>query len=209
MSKALRRKTKSRSNSHELRVARVHDEKAHHAHGHLHHLVGVRVVHEGAALGERELVDEGLARSDMRLGEPADTVHAVRQQHAVPVNRGVLGQAVGHEDANLVAFDRLDGRAGRLAVVAPQVRLHAGRDLAHDRLGHQVVFLPVAVLARGQRPAIERDHRLVVGAARRTERRLHRRLVGGGRFRDARRLHAAADRRGAYRRCGGIQQSSA
>ena len=30
-------------------VARMHDEHAHHAHAHLHHLVGVRVVHERAA----------------------------------------------------------------------------------------------------------------------------------------------------------------
>ena len=28
---------------------------------------------------ERELVDEGLARLDVRLGQPADAVHAVRQ----------------------------------------------------------------------------------------------------------------------------------
>ena len=35
-------------NRHERRIARVHDEEAHHAHRHLHHLVRVRVVHEGA-----------------------------------------------------------------------------------------------------------------------------------------------------------------
>ena len=34
----------------EARVLGVHDEHAHHAHGHLHHLVGMRVVHERAAL---------------------------------------------------------------------------------------------------------------------------------------------------------------
>src|SRR5204863_11728 len=42
----------------ELGVARMHHEYSHHAHGHLHHLVGVRVVHEGAALFQLELVDE-------------------------------------------------------------------------------------------------------------------------------------------------------
>ena len=68
-----------------------------------------------------ELVDEGLARLDMRLSEPADAVHAVRQQHAVPMNGGVLRQLVGDEDAELVAFDRFDGRARRLPVVAPEI----------------------------------------------------------------------------------------
>ena len=42
-------KTKSRSTRLNVRVLGVHDEHAHHAHRHLHHLVGVRVVHEGAA----------------------------------------------------------------------------------------------------------------------------------------------------------------
>src|SRR5262249_29183734 len=44
----------------ELPIARMHDEHAHHAHGHLHHLVGVWVVHECPAAREHEFVDEGL-----------------------------------------------------------------------------------------------------------------------------------------------------
>ena len=76
---------------HEFRVLRMHDEKAHHAHRHLHHLVGVRVVHEGARLLHLELVDEGLAHGDLRLREAADPVHAVGQQNSVPVDRRVLG----------------------------------------------------------------------------------------------------------------------
>src|SRR5262249_41034190 len=43
-----------------LRVAGMDNEGAHHAHGHLHHLVGVRVVHVGSALRELELVNDGL-----------------------------------------------------------------------------------------------------------------------------------------------------
>jgi hypothetical protein len=50
-------------------IARMDDESAHHAHRHLHRLVGVRVIHEGAARAQLELVDEGLARLDLRLGE--------------------------------------------------------------------------------------------------------------------------------------------
>ena len=67
-----------------------------------------------------ELVDEGLADRDVRLVEPADAVHAVRQQHAVPVDRGVLGQLVGDEDAQLVAFDALDRRARATGRCSPR-----------------------------------------------------------------------------------------
>ena len=96
-------------------------QRAHHAHRH-RHLVGVRVVHERALVLHLELVDEGLADRDMRLGETADAVHAVRKQDPVPVDRGVLRQLVGDEDAHLVALDALDRRTGRLAVVAPGAR---------------------------------------------------------------------------------------
>src|SRR5260221_3919809 len=46
-----------------------------------------RQVHERAALLYLNLVDEGLSRLDVRLRHAADPVHAVRQQHAVPVGR--------------------------------------------------------------------------------------------------------------------------
>jgi len=35
-------------------------------------------------------------------------------RHAVPVHARVLGSLLGDEDANPVAFDRLDGGAGAL-----------------------------------------------------------------------------------------------
>ena len=154
-------KAKSRSTRLNARILGMHDERAHHPHCHLHHLVGMRVVHEGAAAIEHELVDEGLAHGDMRLGQPADAVHAVRQQHAVPMHGRVLGQLVGNEDADLVALDRLDGRTGRLAVIAPQPRRHAGRDLARNLLGDEMELLPFAVHPEGQRPAVQRHHRLI------------------------------------------------
>ena len=62
------------------------DEEAHHAHRHLDHLVGVRVIHLRAVLLERELVSVGLARLDVRLVDAADAVHSVRQDDAVPVD---------------------------------------------------------------------------------------------------------------------------
>ena len=71
---------------------------------------------------ELKLVDKGLARLDVRLGQAADAVHAARYQHAVPMHAGVLGKLVGDEDADLVASDAFDGRAGRLTVIAPEMR---------------------------------------------------------------------------------------
>src|SRR5204863_6726680 len=65
-------------------IARVHDEHAHHTHRHLHHLVGMRVIHEGPASLQLELVDEGLAGLDVGLGQPADAIHAARHDQAVP-----------------------------------------------------------------------------------------------------------------------------
>jgi hypothetical protein len=117
-----------------LRVPGMHHEEAHHSHRHLDHLVRMGVVHKGAALRERVLIDEGLAWRDVRLRQSADAVHARGQDHSVPVDRGVLGKAVGDEDAHLVPLDGLDRRAGRLAVVAPEMRDHSIRDLPDHRL---------------------------------------------------------------------------
>ena len=162
-------------------VLRVDDEKPHHPHRHLRHFVGMRVVHEGPALHEIELVDEGLAGRDAGWVRPVDAVHAARQDHAVPVDGGVLGQLVGDEDAHAVAFDGLDGGARRLAVIAPQIGSHAGRHLALDGLGHKVELLDVAVHPVRQRPAVQRYDGLVVRPALRQERRLHvRRFHQGG-----------------------------
>ncbi|GCC47755.1 hypothetical protein chiPu_0032058, partial [Chiloscyllium punctatum] len=173
-------------------VPGVDNEHAHHAHRHLHHLVRVRVVHERPARLDLEFVDEGLAGFDVRLVEAAHPVHAVRYDHAVPVHGGMLGQLVGDEDPDLVAFDRLDGRTGRLPVVSPQVGLHALSELAHDRFGDEMEFLPVPVHPPRQRPSVQRHDRPIVRTGRRMQRRLHYRLFHGGRFRNVGRLHPAA-----------------
>ena len=44
----------------------------------------------------------------------------------MPVNGRLLRQLVRDEDADLVALDRLDGGAGRLAVVAPRCAFMPG-----------------------------------------------------------------------------------
>src|SRR5579875_3601609 len=105
----------------ESSITRVHDEHSHHAHRHLHHLVGMWVVHEGTTFRELEFIDKGFAGGDMRLGKPSDPVHAVGQYHAMPVHGGVFRQFVCDKDADLVAFDDFNCRAGRLPIVAPEV----------------------------------------------------------------------------------------
>ena len=133
-----------------LRIPRVDHEEALHPHRHLHHLVGVRVIHEGSAVLHHELVGEGLTGFDMRLSQAAHTIHAVRRPDAVPVNRGVLRQLVGNEDAYPVAFDAFDGRPGALAVVAPEVRLHAGRELPDHRFCNQMKLLDAVLHPPGE-----------------------------------------------------------
>jgi hypothetical protein len=129
--------------------ARVRDPEAHHAHRHLHHLVGVRVVHEGTGPARHELVDMGLARRDARLVQARHAVHAVGQALAVPVDAGALAELAGHKQTYPVAFHDLDRRPRALAVVAPQLHLEARRHLAHPRLGHQVKLLDAVVHAPG------------------------------------------------------------
>jgi len=72
-------------------------------HRHLHHLVRMGVVHEGAALRELEFVDERLAGLDVRLGEAADAIPCRSAGSCRASGRRMLGQLVGDEDAHLVA----------------------------------------------------------------------------------------------------------
>ena len=89
----------------------MNDEEAEHPKRHLHRFVRMRVIHVCPVLTERELVHIRLARFDVGLIETAHTVHARGQQNPVPVNRGVLGQFVGDEQAQPITFNRFDGRA--------------------------------------------------------------------------------------------------
>ena len=106
-----------------VRAARVDDEQARHPQRHLRHLVVVRVVHRRAALAQRELVLERLARRDRLLREAADAVHPVDQLDAVPMDGGRRRQSVGHVDAHAIALDGLDHRAVDAAAIAPALDL--------------------------------------------------------------------------------------
>ena len=150
----------------------MRDPKTHHAHGHLGHFVGMGVVHECPRTARNELVDEGFAGLDRWLIQARHAVHAIRQTLPVPVDTGVLGQFVGHKNADAVAFHHLDGGTWALAVVSPQVGLETGRHFAHHGFCHQVELFDPLVHAPRQRPAVERDHG-VVGAPRIGHQRRH------------------------------------
>ena len=53
--------------------------------------VRVRVIPERSGVGRRERVDKLFARVDRRLRKARHAVHRIRQAHAMPVDRGVLG----------------------------------------------------------------------------------------------------------------------
>ena len=97
----------------------MHDEHSHHAHRHLHHFIGVRMIHVSARASQLELVDEGFTWLDVRLSEAADAVHAVGKPLSVPMDSCVFRQLVGDKNTDLVTFNRFYGWAGRLTVVAP------------------------------------------------------------------------------------------
>src|SRR5439155_7049268 len=114
-------------------------EYALHPHADLHHLVEVRVVHEGAGLLERELVLESLPGRDRALVEARDAVHPVRQGDAVPVTARRLREVVRDVEADAIVLDGLDERAGRLSVVAPALDHEPRRELAADALRDEVI----------------------------------------------------------------------
>jgi len=186
----------------------MHDDGTHHAHRHLHHVVGMRVIHERARVIHVELVHPGLARLNRGLREAGNTIHAMRQTYAVPVDCRVLGQPVGYEYSEPIALDAFDRRTGRLTVIAPQVRGHTQGDLALHGFGDEVKLLDAILHAPGKRPAVERDDRLK-GAARR---RCRRRLRGGGfRERNLGNLceSRAGNRAGAHERAGRAGEETA
>ena len=80
------------------------DPKTHHAHRHLRHLVGVRVVHKGAGAAGFKFVHKGFTHGNGGLVQTRYAVHAVGQALAVPMNTGVLGQLIRDKNAYPVAF---------------------------------------------------------------------------------------------------------
>ena len=115
-------------------------------------------------LVKRELVAEGLARRDRLLGQAGHAVHAVGQEHAVPVHRGRTRQPVGDVDTQWSPSSDLDGGPGRAAVVAPAVHEKAVRHLLPNGLRHQVKHLYPVHYPEGERHAVRGHHGSVVAA---------------------------------------------
>ena len=86
------------------------------------------------------------------------------------MHAGVLRQLVGHEDPHPVALHHFDGGARALPVVTPHIGFESRCHLAHHRLGHKVELLDAVVHPPGQRPAVQRDHRVVGTAGARHQR---------------------------------------
>src|SRR5581483_3487238 len=105
----------------------------------------------------REFVDKGLSGHNRRLVEPAHAAHAVWKKNAVPVNRGVLRQAVRNQEPHAVALDGFDGRARSLAVVAPALDAHSRCKLANHWLCDEVELLRPVLHRPGQHVAVWRD----------------------------------------------------
>ena len=115
----------------------------------------------------------------------------------MPVDTGVLRQSVGDEDAHAITFHHLDRGTWALAVVAPQVGLHARRHLTYHGLCHQVELLDTLVHAPRQGPAVERHHGVVWSPRIGHERRHGVRAGLNHRFGQGRHRHAA-DRTGSH-----------
>ncbi|SAJ32035.1 Uncharacterised protein [Enterobacter cloacae] len=70
----------------------------------------------GAVLPDLEAVFVETAGSDAFEAEARHAIHVGRQDDAVPVDRGVLGEAVAHPQGHVVAFAPAQGRAGQRTV---------------------------------------------------------------------------------------------
>ena len=167
--------------------------EAHHAHGHLCHLIGMRVIHECARPASDEFINKSFSYGDLLLIQAAHAIHAVGQTLAMPMHRGVLRQFVRHKQSHTITFDHFNRRSGALPVVAPHIDFEAGRHFAHNWFGHKMKLFDSIIHAPRQRPAVQRDDGVVRPAGLGNERRhgvrlgLQHRLGqrGHGHFTDA------------------------
>ena len=112
--------------------------------------VVVRVVHVRAdvAVGNRELVREALTRLHWWLRNERDTVHVVRQLHAVEVDRGGLRQLVLEVHAYAIPLANADLRTRHLLVVRHRIHDLARRHLPLHLARREVVDLHAVLHAR-------------------------------------------------------------
>ena len=99
---------------------------------------GMAMVPVGAGLPDLEAVGEGFARLDAAETHHRHAVHVERQQDAVPMEGGVLLEAIGDIHRHLLAFLPAQRRAGDLAVDREDVARLAV-DLRRRAVDHEVV----------------------------------------------------------------------
>ena len=88
-----------------------HDERAVQPLRHLHRRIDVRVVPEETRIGDVKVVVEGLARQHRILAHRCP-VHVHGDAHAVPVDRGRLGEAIFEVRDHAVTDFRANERTG-------------------------------------------------------------------------------------------------
>ncbi len=113
------------------------DEGAYQAAPDLFGAVGVRVIPIGARIGDGEFVGEALLGLDRRLGHVGRAVHRVRDAHAVPMDRGVLGKLVLYNSPYTAPLRQPDFGPRGLPVVGPYrclgIRRSCQRGLSRSR----------------------------------------------------------------------------
>src|SRR3546814_13771819 len=80
------------------------------------------VIPVGAALPNRELIDEGLTRADAGKAHAWHTVHREWHEKAVPMDRAVLVELVGDRQPDILPLLEAEQRRGHGAVDAARVR---------------------------------------------------------------------------------------
>ena len=76
----------------------------------------------------------------------------------MPVDRRVFWQVVCHQNSHTVAFNCLNRRAGRAAVITPALRGHTRGELVINFFGREVKLLHAIFHHKGQRHAIQSMH---------------------------------------------------
>ena len=97
-----------------IATGRVDDDGAVHAGLLLH--AGMRVVPVGAGLFHLEAIGKGFPRRDALEADTRHAVHLERQEDAVPVNGGILGETVGDAKGHGIALAPAQRGCGNRAV---------------------------------------------------------------------------------------------
>ena len=97
-----------------VRARWINDQRAIHAHRFLH--MAMAVIPISAMLPHQKFISEGLAWPNARKADARHAVHLERQQHAVPMYRGILLQCVADDQLYILALAQPHQRSGQSAV---------------------------------------------------------------------------------------------